>query len=106
MSVLAKANAVREHIVKLEGDLKGCKAELASIERQCRHRWSEPKYTPEHREGYRIAGDPVGTMGVDWRGPMDVPPQTIKKWTRTCQECGKVEVTERTTTEKTEHPAF
>jgi hypothetical protein len=92
--------------VGAEGDLKGCKAELASIERQCTHRWSEPAYTPERREAYTIPGDPPGTMGVDWRPACHVPAETIKKWTRTCQECGKVEVTERTTTEKTEHPAF
>jgi len=35
-------------------------------------------------------------MGVDWRGPMEVPSSTTKQWSITCSKCGKVELTTNT----------
>lgn len=62
----------------------------------CRHKWGETRYTPDRREAYTIPGDAPGTMGVDWRGPTDVPAETTKRWTRQCESCGLVQTTERT----------
>lgn len=106
MEALEKARQLRQKISDLQGEQERAKLELDSIERNCRHIWSELKYTPEYRPGYRIQGDPPGTMGVDWRGPLDVPAETIKRWTRQCQRCGKVEQTERTRDIVTQKPQF
>lgn len=107
MNRLAEAEALREKIKKLEQELESAKKDLAAIERTCPHQWPrKPEYVPEHIPGYHIAGDPPGTMGVDRQLPMDVPPQTIKRWQRRCLLCGKVEITTRIKEEKTEKPVF
>lgn len=79
---------------------------LSEAVRNCVHNWSKTVADHIYHEGYRIPGDPPGTMGVDWRGPMDVPSKTEKRWKRTCQTCGEVEYTTQTTKEVTEHPTF
>jgi hypothetical protein len=79
---------------------------LARMENQCQHRWSEAKYTPEHHESYTIPGDEPGTMGVDFRGPMYVPPSETPKWTRTCLECGKIQITTASKTQEKKIPDF
>ena len=39
-------------------------------------------------------------MGVDWRGPMDVPAETIDRWRRECGECGLVQYTQQVKEER------
>jgi hypothetical protein len=87
---------LRKKITSLSTELESAKKELGEIERRCQHDWNDPVYTPEHHEAHRIPGDPPGTMGVDWRGPLDVPAKTIPKWTRTCKRCGMPETTTQT----------
>jgi len=90
----------RHEFDKLEQDLiareeswkRDC-AKLRSARAACQHKWGETRYTPEHKEAYTIPGDPPGTMGVDWRGPTDVPAKTTKKWTRQCESCGLTQTT-------------
>lgn len=77
---------------ELENRLAVVSKEVDRIRRNCKHEW-EVKYTPEHHEGYRIQGDPPGTMGVDRQLPFDVPSKTIRKWTRHCRLCGLEEIT-------------
>ena len=94
--------AVREANARL-ADLR---RDLAFEEERCSHSWGEAEYVPEHIEGYYSPGDPEGTMGVDRQLPMSVPSRTIPKWKRTCNVCGKVEITDRTKTVTTEKPAW
>jgi hypothetical protein len=76
-----------------ERNLQMKKVTLDQLRRTCPHKWSPVTNDPIVREGYQDPGDPVGTMGVDWRGPMYVPRQGIKRWKRSCSECGTVEYT-------------
>jgi len=84
----------RERIRRAESELKTLRGGLRRLEERCTHKW-EVQYTPHHKAAYTIPGDPVGSMGVDWRGPLDVPAKTIMKWTRTCSVCGMVQTTEQ-----------
>jgi hypothetical protein len=98
--------AIKEQINSAQNDLVSKERQLETLYRQCNHRWSEPIYTPIRTEGYRTEGDPPGTMGIDWRGPMYVPPTTTDRWTRECTECGKQETTERKQEKKSYEPDF
>ncbi len=66
----------------------------------CRHKWGDTRYDPDRKGAYTTTGDPLGTMGVDWRGPVNVPAKTTKRWTRECELCGLVQIT---TSTKKEH---
>ena len=79
---------------------------LAAVVRDCPHKWGKTEYVPEYHEGYRTEGDPVGTCGVDWRGPIDVPSKTIPKWRRVCEYCGEVDETTNTKQQVTNLPAW
>ena len=104
---MTNAHALRQRIVDQERQVAEAELELKRIEDSCDHKWNDPVYTPERHEGYRIPGDPPGTMGVDRQLPMDVPAKTIPKWTRTCPKCGKTEVTTKTEVVKVvEGPKF
>jgi len=98
--------ALRQRISDLRYQLECAEKALSRTESGCHHQWTTAKYTPEYREAYTIPGDPPGTMGVDWRGPSEVPARTIKRWTRRCLTCGKVEVTERTRDRVEQDPIF
>ena len=63
-------------------------------------------YDPIYHAAYTCPGDPPGTMGVDWRGPVHVPSKTIPKWRRTCDLCGKIEETQRTNDVVTKEPKW
>jgi hypothetical protein len=90
---------LRKDITAAEAQLASLKERLAGVVRACKlqgHQWGPVKYEPIEHKAYRIPGDPPGTMGVDWRGPMDVPASTEKQWSRTCQRCDEKETTKRT----------
>jgi hypothetical protein len=61
----------------------------------CCHKYSEAIYNPRFSGGYRYEGDPVGTMGVDWRPGGYIPKTEHPRWERTCIVCGYVQKTER-----------
>ncbi len=82
-------------IDRLSQELERTKSKLAVIQNTCNHDWDE-KYTPVRTEAYTSPGDPPGTMGSDWRGPVHVPATSTKRWTRTCDKCGKEETTTST----------
>ncbi|MDO8559070.1 MAG: hypothetical protein Q7R84_01945 [bacterium] len=84
---------LRGEIDRLDSTLKQKQKQLKQIENSCCHDWAGPKYTPKYYKAYRISGDKPGTMGSDWQGPMDVPAETIEKWTRECRICGTTQVT-------------
>ena len=88
---MSEAHESRREVERLKEELQRAKEKLNRAESSCSHNWNT-RYTPEYQEAYTIPGDPPGTMGVDWRGPVHVPAKTIKKWTRTCPKCGKTEV--------------
>ena len=100
------AEALRKKICQLDKELKATKESLFQLESSCCHQWEDPVYCPEYRKGYTIPGDPPGTMGSDWRGPVDVPAQTIKRWRRKCKLCGKEEITERVKEVSHDEPSF
>ena len=89
------AREKRARVERLTRELEQAQGEVKRMERTCTHTWDNPdgESKPIHHEGYRIAGDPPGTMGVDWRGPVDVPSRTIPRWVRTCTKCGFTEET-------------
>ena len=93
---------LRKDLADAEAQVTALRALLEVQVRACQrqgHKWGEIKYEPIEHKAYRIEGDPPGTMGIDWRGPMDVPAVTEKQWSRTCTECGFKETTQRTKTE-------
>lgn len=73
--------------------LRARQDELLRIQRTCKHKWGPVQYTPDIREAYRTEGDPVGTMGIDWRGPQYVDRQVTKKWSRHCPVCTLTQTT-------------
>lgn len=82
--------------------------EADAIRDKCQHDWTDPVYSPERRAAYSCPGDPVGTMGVDWRGPTYVPAETIDRWTRTCKKCGYSQTTQHKQVKTSTHvvPSF
>jgi hypothetical protein len=93
------AHAKKQEIARLASELANAKGQLNALQEACRHRghvWGQVQYVPEHHPAYTIPGDPPGTMGVDRRGPCDVPSKTIPRWTRECSDCGLVQTTELT----------
>lgn len=101
-----EVDALREEVRRAEKKLQDKQRALAEIERGCRHDWSDVIPAHIHHEGYTCPGDPPGTMGVDWRGPVHVPASTEYRWKRTCKLCGKVEYTSRTEDHVTKVPKF
>jgi len=86
---------------------KSAKASLDTALRLCRHNYSEPQYDPIIIPGGHSEGDPVGTMGIDWRGPYSWPEERKPRWSRTCLTCGHVDYTTRTSEEpSTKKPLF
>ena len=87
-----KARELRELVEELKSKFLRAESELKNYENSCFHK-SESVYDPIYTPAYIIPGDPPGTMGVDWRGPLDVPATTTDRWKRTCEKCGLVEYT-------------
>lgn len=94
-----------DELFKIIQDGESAKHTLNNLQAQCNHNWGEPIYDPEIRGGYRDPGDPVGTMGVDWRAPSYVPRTETQRWKRTCLNCAKTEFTTDTKVVKTQ-PVF
>lgn len=106
MTTLQEFKDLRRDIAETAKRLDEMKNRLKRSERDCSHIWGDTKYTPEHHKGYRIEGDPPGTMGVDRRLPMNVPAETAPKWTRICTVCDKTEVTTQTSDKVEKVPRF
>jgi hypothetical protein len=101
-----KFEFLRDKVRLLRESLKTAELELAWEVKECRHDWTQPKYDPIIREGYTSPGDPPGTMGSDWRGPVHVPRSETKRWKRECKTCGEIQYTSNTDTNVTETPKF
>ena len=73
---------------KYEQDL----ADLRRRQNNCTHSWGETKYDPEFKEeptGYEYEG-----AGSDrWPVATGYRKVEVKRWSRTCTKCGKVEYT-------------
>lgn len=93
----SEARRLRDLVAKLDKEHKDALEQLKQYELSCPHNFSanyfDIIYDPIYTKGYTYPGDPPGTMGVDWRGPVYVPPTTTKRWRRTCRECGFVQYT-------------
>jgi hypothetical protein len=90
----------------LQDSLQSKQEALKRIQYSCQHAFGDPKYTPTIIEGHEIPGDPPGTMGVDWRGPMWVSRQETPRWTRTCSKCLLEQETSQTRDEVKKVPLF
>lgn len=97
---------MRRLLAESERNTEARKDILFHAVQNCKHEWTKPVADHIYHAGYRIPGDPPGTMGVDWRGPVDVPSKTENRWRRECEICGEVQYTSDTTKEVTEHPKF
>ena len=89
-----EAQKLRDKETQLKTQYERALQELRAYEADCQHNFTTV-YDPIYHEAYTIPGDPPGTMGVDWRGPVHVPAQTEDRWKRTCGLCGLVEFTKR-----------
>lgn len=99
---------LRRQIVEGENDLRAKRDRLAAIERGCQHRWGKTVYDP-----IRYPGSPDRMPRDGSYVPYDerpylqaTPPSTRDRWRRTCEVCGRVEHTERTTDKVEKVPAF
>ena len=88
-----EATALRQSLVHAKSIADNLQRQLAEMERACQHDWTDAEYDPDYQDAYTYPGDPPGTMGVDWRGPVHVPAKTTKRWRRTCTKCGLVQST-------------
>ncbi len=93
---------LRNEVEAKERAFSETKKRLDDIVKSCQHKFGETIPDHTYREAYRIEGDKPGTMGSDWRGPLDVPAETELRWKRICDYCGKVEYTTQTK-QKIEH---
>lgn len=91
-----KPTELRDEIAYLEKSLESKKRQLAEMYTKCTHAWGEVKYNPILIQGFTVPGDPVGTMGVDWRGPCHVESRTERLWERVCKKCELKQTTSRT----------
>ena len=103
---LQKRRKLDEEIAKLRQLLEYAVRDRDQIEKDCNHKWSEPKYVPIRHEAYTIPGDPPGTMGVDRQLPCHVPAKTEDWWERICENCGKLQRTDRTKDKIDKIPQF
>ncbi len=97
---------LREDVELLKQQLDVAQRRLNNCVSSCKHQWSDPVADHIYEKGYEIPGDPPGTMGVDWRGPIWVEAKTIKQWKRTCSKCGEVQHTRKMAEHVTETPDF
>lgn len=96
----------RQDIERLTQQLHAKRAAVQEAESRCHHEWGKTEAAHIYHEGYTCPGDPPGTMGIDWRGPVEVPPRTEYRWKRVCKHCGKVEYTTQTNEMVVKTPKF
>jgi hypothetical protein len=90
-----EAKNKRGLVGKLKDELTKAEIDLRDYETKCVHKF-ETYYDPVYTPAYTIPGDKPGTMGVDFRGPIDVPANTKERWRRECGICGLIQYTTRT----------
>ncbi len=88
--------SLRDKLKQAEAEVNSLQSQIHRAEAQCKHQWGPVEYIPVEHPGYTDPGDPVGTMGIDWRGPTYVSSSTEKKWSRTCSLCLRTETTKTT----------
>jgi len=91
-----KAKQLRGLVKKLNGEYNQARKELENYEKSCPHKYGETIYDPIYTKAFTIPGDPPGTMGVDWQGPVYVPAKTEPRWKRICEKCGLEQITTQT----------
>lgn len=92
-TVTSRATELKQAIESAKTAAQTAQGQLEYIQRSCRHVWGLTEYTPHVIPGYRFEGDAPGTMGIDRRGPMWIPEQVTRIWSRTCKICLKRETT-------------
>ena len=92
----------REEQLKREYEAK--LAALRKEQQTCYHEWTEPKYDPEIQN--------VPEFEERWQGVDCFPvicgwkEKEVRRWSRTCKKCGKVEYTKETVTKVELVPKF
>jgi hypothetical protein len=103
---IQKRARLEKEIEESKRKLKKAQNALADIDRYCQHEWGKTENADIYHEGYRIPGDPVGTMGVDRRFASSVPSRTEKRWKRVCKKCAKIDYTNNVHKNITETPRW
>lgn len=91
-----EAKQLREKLEETRKELNKLEKSIEELSRYCKHKFGATTYDPIITPAYHLSGDPPGTMGVDWQGPMDVPEHVEKRWSRVCEYCGEIEYTTNT----------
>jgi hypothetical protein len=106
MTDLERLRAIRKdrdyvlaRIQDLQKELAQRDAKIAELEANldCKHEWTATIYTPIHHPERTLANEAI---------QCHIPASTTHRWTRTCSECGKVEVTLNFTTKETLVPSW
>ena len=97
---------VRKEVEEANKKAKSLSLQLQNQVDQCKHLWMESKYDPIILPGGYSSGDRVGTMGVDWVGPLSWSERREPRWSRECNICGKKEYTTKTNTEPSAQKPF
>lgn len=97
-------NDLRFLIEEQERQLLANKSRLTNIERTCQHEWSEPKRG--HIEKTEFRNGAMIKHGIDFWYEQVPYKVSVPIWERTCANCGKREVTEKTQAVVTQKPKF
>jgi len=89
-----QARRLRESAAEAKEKYNNADAKLENYIKRCQHNFSETVYEPIYTPRYTSPGDPPGTMGIDWRGPVFVPSKTEDRWKKECSLCGLVRYTQ------------
>lgn len=101
-----EAADLRTKVEQLKKQLSEAEEGLEGLVRTCQHKFSETVYNPIYTPAYTSPGDPPGTMGVDWQGPVYVESKTEDRWSRTCNSCGEKQYTTQVKKEIKKIPAW
>ncbi|HOX29760.1 MAG TPA: hypothetical protein PLR75_01245 [Candidatus Pacearchaeota archaeon] len=97
---------LNREIEELSRNLESAKERLNVIQRSCFHKWGPIRYDPIVVEAHTLPGDKPGTHGVDWQGPVYVSRKETPRWTRQCEICDLVQITDKTEERKVVKPRF
>ena len=90
---------------RVQNRLFSAETNLRDYQTQCHHNFNQTYY-PIITEPCTISGDPPGTMGVDWMGPVHVDRKVEDQWKRHCDLCNLTEYTKNVTQEVTRKPKW
>jgi hypothetical protein len=106
---MGEAHELIRELDRLQRLVDNTRTKLTCIQNTCRHKWTEPKYDPIIKKGYTVEGrEPRNYDEVGYVQGYIVPEMVIRRWTRECTICAKVQETMQanTHTQTTETPKW